>query len=53
MELYKKFRGHEPDINPLMIKRGLIEMPADTAARPAPLDTAARNASIRRIIGQQ
>ena len=53
MELYKKFRGHEPDIKPLMIKRGLIEMPADTAARPAPLDTAARNASIRRIIGQQ
>ena len=31
----------------------LIEIPADTAARPAPLDTAARNASIRRIIGQQ
>ena len=26
MELYKKFRGHEPDIKPLMAGRGLIEV---------------------------
>lgn len=53
MELYKKFRGHEPDIKPLMAGRGLIEVETDsTAVRPAPVDTAARNASIRRIIGE-
>ncbi len=53
MELYKNFRGHEPDIKPLMISRGLIETSAnDATTRPAPIDTAERNASIRRIIGQ-
>lgn len=52
MELYKKFRGHEPDIKPLMAGRGLIEVETDSTALPAPIDTAARNASIRRIIGE-